>query len=100
MNKYVKNLKAVIKESRISLETASRFIGCSSKTVLRWLIEENIPQPVSEQKIRIGIKRIKEEFPDFKTEEEKTAYGKTSARGRGSFNYRLTIIEKKLGMDK
>jgi len=79
MNKYVKNLKAVMKETRISLETASRLIGCSSKTVYRWLTEESNPRPASEQLIKNGIEKIKEEFPDFNFIKARTAFHKAFA---------------------
>jgi len=55
----VKELKGVLKEKRISPETAARFIGCTGRQVRRWLEEEAIPNYMSRQAIRRGIRRIK-----------------------------------------
>lgn len=66
MTNLVKELRKTIKEARISPERASHFIGCSAKSVFRWLHSEHNPRPGYQRMIRIGIKKIKEAYPEIK----------------------------------
>jgi len=59
MIEIVKELKAVLKEKRISPEAASRFIGASGRTVRRWVKAEAKPNLLGREAIKRGIRRIK-----------------------------------------
>lgn len=54
----IKELHRVLKEKRISPETAARFIGTSGREVRRWLDDEATPNLLSRKAIRTGIRRI------------------------------------------
>ena len=66
MRNQIKELQATIRERQVSPEEASRFVGCSSTTVYRWLSGESIPTIAYQRKIKEGIRRIKAEYPDKK----------------------------------
>jgi hypothetical protein len=55
----IKELKAVIKEKRISAETAALFIGVSGRQIRRWIEETSIPNLASRKAIRRGLRRIR-----------------------------------------
>jgi hypothetical protein len=59
MIEIIRELKQVMKEKKISPETAARFIGVSGREVRRWLEDGTVPLPISRQAIRRGIRRIK-----------------------------------------
>ena len=59
----IKELKKVMQEGGLSAEQASHYIGCSAKTVFRWLYGESIPHLAFQRLIREGIDKIKETFP-------------------------------------
>ena len=63
MIELIKELKRVMEERLISPEGASRYIGCASKSVYRWLADEVTPNLVYRQQIRISIKKMKKDFP-------------------------------------
>lgn len=54
----IKELKQVMKDKKISPETAALFIGVNGREVRRWLAEEFIPNLKSRKAIRRGIRRI------------------------------------------
>jgi len=55
----VRELKRVMREKKISPETAAIFIGISGREVRRWLDETFIPNLSSRRAIRQGIRRIR-----------------------------------------
>lgn len=59
MIEIIRELKRVMKEKKISPETAALFIGVHGREIRRWLAEEFIPNVESRKKIRRGIRRIK-----------------------------------------
>lgn len=59
MIEIIRELKHVIKEKKISPETAAFFIGIHGREVRRWLSEEFIPNLSSRKKIRRGLRRIR-----------------------------------------
>jgi len=63
MTNLVKELRQAIKEARISPERASHFIGCSAKSVFRWLHGEHNPRPGHQRMIEQGIEKIREAYP-------------------------------------
>jgi len=59
MIEIVKELRAVMREKKISPETAALFLGVSGREIRRWLAESSVPNLNSRQAIRVGLKRIK-----------------------------------------
>jgi hypothetical protein len=55
----VKELRRVLKEKKISPETAALFIGVSGREIRRWFDESFIPNLESRKAMRRGIRRIK-----------------------------------------
>lgn len=66
MNGLVKDLKEVMDDKKISMETASHYLHCSSKTIFRWLKGENDPGLNYQRLIQDGIDKIKKAFPEKK----------------------------------
>lgn len=64
MEILIKELKQAIEDKGISQEKAARFIGVSQWTVRRWLSTDFAPNCSSRRKIREGILKIKEAYPD------------------------------------
>jgi len=64
MNELIKELKTVLEEKRLSQEAASTYIGCSSRTVFRWLHGLKTPNLTSQRLIKKAIEKIREEYPD------------------------------------
>jgi len=63
MVKIIKELKKIMEERHVSMETISRHIGCSAKTVRRWLLNENPPNLTSQRMIQEGLESIRESYP-------------------------------------
>lgn len=63
----VKELKDLIKEKNITAEKASHYIDCSAKVVYRWIQDVCPPTERSIGKIKEGIRKIKEAFPEPKS---------------------------------
>ena len=61
MTDLVKELKEIMEEKYLSTETTSRYLGCSAKTVHRWLHDKAVPSVTSQRRIRKGIETIKED---------------------------------------
>lgn len=59
----IEKLKNILKKQNISLEKASREIGCSFKTILNWLNKENVPGEMSLIQIRKFIKKYENSKP-------------------------------------
>ena len=59
LTKDTEELRAIIKEKKISPGIAARFIGCSERQVYRWVQGVSIPSVIYRQAIRRGIRRIK-----------------------------------------
>jgi transcriptional regulator with XRE-family HTH domain len=57
--KIVDELREVMKEKTLSLESAARLIGCSKASVFRWL-NGGVPSKLYARAIRLAIRRIKE----------------------------------------
>ena len=55
----IEELKQTMKEHGFSCDTMARFIGCSGKTVDRWLAGESTPTKVYQGLIRKGLRRVK-----------------------------------------
>lgn len=55
----VKELDKVMGEKGFSCDTMSRFIGCSSRMIDRWLQDQNTPSYVYQQLIKKGIKKVR-----------------------------------------
>jgi len=55
----IDELKTIMRERGFSCDTMARFIGCSGKTVDRWLSGESNPTQVYQRLIRKGIRRVK-----------------------------------------
>jgi hypothetical protein len=55
----IRELKQVMREKKISPETAAIFIGISGREVRRWLDETFIPNLSSRRAIRRGIRGIR-----------------------------------------
>jgi hypothetical protein len=55
----VRELKQVMREKKISPETAALFIWITGREVQRWLDETHIPNLSSRRAIRRGIRRIR-----------------------------------------
>jgi len=66
MNDLIKELKTVIKKKRLSQEAASIYIGCSSRTVFRWLHGLKKPNLTSQRLIQEGLDKIRAAYPDKK----------------------------------
>ena len=85
----VRELKKVMKDKNLSAEKASHFIGCSAKTVFRWLDNENPPNQASIRMIRNGIEKIKAAFPE--STYELALKGRTLWR---KVKHKLTVEER------
>lgn len=59
MIEIVDELKSVMREKKISPETAGLFVGVSGKQIRRWLEEKAVPNLNSRRALRRGLKRIK-----------------------------------------
>jgi len=59
MIEIIRELKQVIKEKKISPETAALFIGVHGREIRRWLEDGTIPLPASRRAIRRGLRRIR-----------------------------------------
>lgn len=59
MIEIIRELRQLMREKKISPETAALFIGVHGREIRRWLDEEFIPNVESRKKIRRGIRRIK-----------------------------------------
>jgi hypothetical protein len=55
----IKELRQVLRQKKISPETAALFIGISGREVRRWLDESFIPNLESRKAIRRGLRRIR-----------------------------------------
>jgi hypothetical protein len=55
----INELADLMKEKRISPETAARFLDCTGRQVRRWLEGQSIPNLTSRKKIKLGLRRIK-----------------------------------------
>lgn len=55
----IEDLKQIMKETGLSAETMSRFIGCSARQVYRWLLGESKPTKIYQILIQKGIKKVK-----------------------------------------
>ena len=66
MTNLVKELKRVMKEKHLSAESTSRHIGCSAKTIHRWLYNKSTPNLTYQRLIRDGIDKIKKAYPEMK----------------------------------
>ena len=64
MDFLIKELKKVMEDNGLSQEKTARFIDVSQWTIHRWLTTNFAPNCSSRHKIREGIKKIKEAYPD------------------------------------
>lgn len=64
MTKEIKELKEIMKNRALNIETTAHYIGCSSMSVYRWLNKGWIPSQLSRRKIQEGLQRIDEAFPE------------------------------------
>jgi len=55
----IKLLKAVMVKKKLSAEVAAKFIGCSGRQVQRWLDGESQPSFLSQNAIRLALRKIK-----------------------------------------
>jgi hypothetical protein len=55
----IKELRQVLRQKKISPETAALFIGISGREVRRWLDESFIPNLESRKAISRGLRRIR-----------------------------------------
>ena len=55
----IDELKTTMKEKGFSADTMSKFIGCSSRQVERWIKGDAKPTLVYQRLIRKGIRRVK-----------------------------------------
>jgi len=55
----IEELKKVMEENGFSCETMSKFIGCSGKTVDRWITGESWPTFPYQKMIKTGIRKVK-----------------------------------------
>lgn len=67
MNKLVEELRDIMEEKDLSMETAGRFLDSSTRSIQRWVSEGFIPSLISKRKIREGIERIKKAYPEKKS---------------------------------
>lgn len=63
MHKLTRDLKAIMKEKRISKETASHFLNVAPLSIHRWINNNIAPTPPSQRKIQEGIVKIREAYP-------------------------------------
>jgi len=55
----IEDLKDIMKEKELSADTMSKFIGCSSRQVYRWLLHQSKPTMVYQILIQRAIEKVK-----------------------------------------
>jgi len=55
----IKSLKTVMVKKKLSAEGVARFIGCSGRQVRRWVDGQSDPSLLSQNAIRLALRRIK-----------------------------------------
>jgi len=70
MDFLIKELKKVMEDHGLSQEKTARFIDVSQWTIHRWLTTNFAPNCSSRHKIKEGIKKIREAYPDETTQAE------------------------------
>jgi len=55
----IQELKTTMKEKGFSVDTMSKFIGCSTRQVDRWLQGDSKPTRVYQNLIRKGIRKVR-----------------------------------------
>lgn len=59
MKDLIKSLKLVMVKEKLSAESVARFIGCSGRQVRRWLEGQSVPSLLSQNAIRLALRRFK-----------------------------------------
>ena len=64
MIEIIEELKQVMEDKDLTIEATGRFLDCSWRSVYRWTRKGLIPSSISKRRIREGLAKIYEAYPE------------------------------------